>query len=78
MHGFHANGFLDPRFNRLPVMKNIIGTCKKIPTIGEYPACVKALPSPFKYCWNNGNIPDNICEQHGIPQDKDINGVVCR
>jgi hypothetical protein len=74
VHGSTANGMLDQKKRRFPDFDNLLGTCRKHPTVEEYKLCEDSFKELFEYQFMHGHVPDDKFDEFGFPQDEDPNG----
>ena len=76
IHGYVANGMLDPTKNRVPVFNNIIGTIRRVPLLKEVDLCKKTFRTLMAYSYHHGMryIPDSVFIQLGFPKDTNAFG----
>ncbi len=77
IHGLVANGMLDPKHNRVPVFRNIIGTIRRVPNMKEYDLFKTTFNKlmTYSYCHDMRHIPDSEYIKVGFPANIDENGV---
>jgi hypothetical protein len=76
VHGSTANGMLDQKKRRFPGFDNLLGTCRKHPTVEEYKVCDDSFHELFECQFEHGHVPDVMFEQFKFPQDEDPDGNV--
>jgi hypothetical protein len=78
VHGSTANGMLDQKKRRFPGFDNLLGTCRKHPTVEEYKLCEDSFKELFEYQFLHGHVPDDKFDEFGFPQDEDPDGNTVR